>query len=441
MRPLMPHQQTGFQLGAERDAMAWLMEMRLGKTLLCIRWVLHRLRQRGLAPGKARVLVVAPSTPLGSWMFELGEEGIPFGVARGTARQREKGVAAGGWTLTTYESVWRTPAIKNVAWDAVVLDESTAIKSPRAKVTRWVLKNLTTSPIRAILTGEIQPQSQMEVWPQMAFVSGGSFMGFNNYWKFEQAASYAIGYERIIKQDWRQRIKRETHKAAYVLTREQAGLGNVKVRETRSREMDPAARALYREVMRTWTVPGLETKHAVVTATWLRRIVGGHCPTHSLPCWKYDEVLSLLKGELANEQVVVWFAFNRELARMWRLLKGADISTSWVAGEVDLDERRRRVALFQSGKRRVMLAQIRCARMGVDMSAADTEIYFSNSWSFEDRRQSEDRIEHPKKKATLLVLDLVTKNTVDEDVVEAMQDRRVDSEWFTRKVMANRRMP
>jgi SNF2 family DNA or RNA helicase len=152
-------------------------------------------------------------------------------------------------------------------------------------------------------------------------------------------------------------------------------------------------------------------------------------------------VVSLITGELVREQVVVWFAFNRELARVWQALKKAGVEATWVAGEVGMDERRRRAGLFQEGKRRVMLAQIKCARMGVDLSAADTEIYFSNSWSFEDRKQSEDRIEHPNKKATLLVIDLVTEGTVDEDVVETMKERRADTAWFVSKVMQTRRMP
>ncbi len=438
MRELMPHQAAGMRLFEDRDAAAWLMEMRLGKTLLSIRWALHRLRARRVAD--PRVLVVAPSTPLVSWMAELDREGEPWALARGPAKVREAAVGSARWTLTTYESVWRTPAAAR-AWDAVILDESTAIKNTKAKVTRFALRVLARSPVRAILTGEVEPQGLLDVWCQLAFLGGGSFMGFSNFWRWRDAVAYRAGFEWRIKTPWRAKIKAATHAAAYVLTRKQAGIGSRKVREVRQREMDPAAARLYRQAVREWAVPGVETKHAVVVATWLRRISGGHAPGCSLPCWKYGEVLDLLRGELAKEQVVVWFAFNRELARMWRLLKETGVSATWIAGEVPMPERRRRIALFQGGRRRVVLAQIKCARMGVDLSAADTEIYFSSTWSFEDRRQSEDRIEHPKKKTTLLVLDLVTSGSVDEDVIEAMRERRADSAWFARRVMENRRTP
>ena len=439
MRELMDHQKTGFARFADCDAAALLMEMRLGKTLLVIRWALHRLRQRGVA--NPRILVVAPSTPLVSWMHELDTEGEPWVLARGAAKQRSAAVAAARWTLTTYDCVWRTPEVSTTAWDAVILDESTAVKNTKAKVTKYVLKNLTTAPVRAILTGEVEPQGLQDVWSQMAFVSGGAFMGFNNFWKWRDAAMYRAGFAWEVKPVWRPKIKAAVHAMAYVLTRKQAGIGSKKIPEIRSREMDPQAARLYREVVRTWSVPGVETKHAVVVTTWLRRIAGGHAPGCALPCWKYQEVLNLLQGDLRGESVVIWFAFNRELARLWRMLKETDISATWIAGEVKMPERRRRLALFQAKKRTVMLAQIKCARMGTDMSAADTEIYFSTTYSFEDRRQSEDRIEHPKKKDTLLVVDLVTQNSVDEDVQEAMRVRRADSAWFARKVMEAARKP
>lgn len=440
-RQLMPHQQVGMDRFGRRDTAAWLLEMRLGKTLLTIRWVLRRLRARGGPLADARVLVVAPSTPLVSWMSELDAESQPWALSRGAAKKRDEAVASARWTLTTYECVWRTPKILATKWDAVILDESTAIKTSRSKVTKFTLKHLIRAPIRAILTGEVEPQGLQDVWCQMAFVGGGSFMGFKNFWKWRDAAFYRAGFDWLIKHTWKAKIKEATHAEAYVLTRKQAGIGSVKVPEIRSREMDAEAARLYREVVRTWSVPGIETKHAVVVTTWLRRIAGGHAPGCALPCWKYREVLDLLQGELVKEQVVVWFAFNRELARMWRMLKDAGVSTTWIAGEVPMPERRRRLAMFQSGQRRVMLAQIKCARMGTDMSAADTEVYFSTTYSFEDRRQSEDRIEHPKKKTTLLVVDLVTKDTVDEDVQEAMRIRRIDSAWFAKRVQEKGRKP
>ena len=75
--------------------------------------------------------------------------------------------------------------------------------------------------------------------------------------------------------------------------------------------------------------------------------------------------------------------------------------------------------------------------MGINLSAADTAIYFSNSWALQDRLQSEDRILSPENN-TLLYIDLITKNTIDEDIMLALQDKRDGQNIdFFRKIYTN----
>jgi len=66
------------------------------------------------------------------------------------------------------------------------------------------------------------------------------------------------------------------------------------------------------------------------------------------------------------------------------------------------------------------------------VASADTAIYYSNYYSFEMRTQSEDRIIHPLKQTPLLYVDLVTENTIDEDVVEILQTKKLRAVGFMR---------
>jgi hypothetical protein len=48
------------------------------------------------------------------------------------------------------------------------------------------------------------------------------------------------------------------------------------------------------------------------------------------------------------------------------------------------------------------------------------------------RAQSEKRIEHPMKKDGLLIIDLLMRGTVDEDVYEVLREKKVESRSFSR---------
>jgi SNF2 family DNA or RNA helicase len=51
-------------------------------------------------------------------------------------------------------------------------------------------------------------------------------------------------------------------------------------------------------------------------------------------------------------------------------------------------------------------------------------------YSCEARVQSEDRIIHPQKKTPLLYIDLVSKGTIEEDVLKILQRKKIGSKAF-----------
>jgi hypothetical protein len=442
LRPFMKHQQEAFDRYADSDEAAFIMEMRLGKTITAIRWMQHRLAARGEDPADARVLVVAPSTPLVSWQEELDKEGVKWMMIKGSREKRNMLLhsAEPGWRLMQYETIIYTLEATNFRWHGVIADESTAIKNPKSRITKAFLKAFSKASVRAILTGLVNPETLREVWTQFAFAAGGRFMDCSNYWTWQQRHFYKAGFDVVARPGSAAKIKEATHAAGFFLTRAQAGIGSKKIREKLTGELRTGTLIAYRDAVKTWEIPGLDTKHAFVVTTWLRRMTGGHMPGRELECWKYAATLDLLQTQLKGEQVVIWFAFNLELARMWREMKKLGLSATWVSGEVEVPERRRRRRLFAEGKRQYFLCQVACGKYGLDLSAADTEIYFSSPYSFEGRRQSEDRIEHPLKRSPLLVVDLVTERTVDEDVLESLEHKNESAEWLTQRAMTTRRL-
>lgn len=431
-RPLFPHQQRALDYAAKRSRIALFMEMRLGKSAVAIRWARHHQLDR--------VLILGPTSVLPGWIDELMVEGVrasDIHFLTGTTLVR-RAIAAEidtGWALANYETVRYQPDILAMAWDGLILDESTRIRNPRAQITKLCLKASSHIVYRAVLSGLPAPESPLDYWCQMAFLHGG-FMESYNYWAFRQRYFYPdiSGYDWLPKTGVLDALKKEVHRTAFVLTRKAAGMGERKIYEKRIVEMSPSQIREYRTVARDFAFRNLETQWATTQMLWLARLAGGFSPDQTHPevisDTKLTELVSLLTGELKVEPVVVWFRFNEELHAAKQWLDAARVETRTILGETKVEDRRQHVADFQAGKYRVLLMQLKCGKFGLNVSRASTAIYYSNSYDFEDRAQSEDRIVHPQKHEPLLYVDLITRTTVDHAIVDTLRDKHANSRVF-----------
>lgn len=451
-----PHQNDAYEYSKKRSRVALFMEMRLGKSSVIVRWAKHRHARR--------VLLVAPlSTLLGklNWQGELQRERVNpvllphvprdkrMAVLRPTRMVAKGGSGqfllkrswATGWFGVNYEALRTQPEILAAPWDAIVLDESTRIRNPRAKITKVLVNSTDHIRERAILSGLPNPEDPMDYFSQFVF-RDGHFMGYDNYWAFRQAFFFQ-GYSTW---DWRpkpktrERIKQYVHKHAFVLTRKQAGVGSKKIRQQRSVEMNAAQWKLMRQMRREFAVGTTETKWSPVLHTWMQRLAGGFHPIDLtlISDAKIRLAEELLMEEFRKESVVVWFRFNEEIETLYRWLRKRHpkLAVEYVHGAMKNSKRVRVKAQqrFQEGTTRVLLLQIALGKFGWNLSQSSTSLYYSNSYEFEDRSQSEDRLIHLKKKRDCLYLDLVTLDTPDEDVVDALSNKRLTARLFNSKL-------
>lgn len=442
-----PHQRKAFSYARARKRVALFMEMRLGKTPVAIRWAKWTQAKRVLLVGPINTLVGKLN-----WVGELKRESITPTVLVGLSKDRRWPLIrtsritdcflmrawATGWFAVNYEALLAQPDILNAPWDAIILDESTKIRNPRAQITKLLLKDTSHIPYRAILTGLPNPESPLDYFTQFQFLHG-HFMHFDNFYIFRQKLFHTLYTEW----DWspkpkvRDRIKQYVHDHAFVLTRKQAGVGSRKIRQQRSVELNAAQRKLMKEIKKKFAIEEHETKWVTVLHTWLQRIAGGFHPiTRGLISdAKVQLAESLITKDFRKEPLVLWFRFNDEIEFLyhWMRKRHPDIKIGFIHGEIDKHQRARIQEQFQAGKLQVLLMQVKI-RFGWDLSRSSTAIYYSNSYEFEDRSQSEDRIIHLKKKDDCLYLDLVTLDTPDEDVVDALSDKRITSRQFNTRL-------
>jgi SNF2 family DNA or RNA helicase len=96
-----------------------------------------------------------------------------------------------------------------------------------------------------------------------------------------------------------------------------------------------------------------------------------------------------------------------------------------------VDSREQEAAEFKLKQRRFMVAQQRAGGKGHTWLHGTTVIYFSNSFSYEDRKQSEDRSHRRGQTADrVLYIDLVALDTVDERVLAALKAKKDLADFF-----------
>jgi hypothetical protein len=448
----MPHQTGGIEYALETDTgnPAFIMEMRTGKCLTTIRWV------KALGT-KGRILILAPVTVLEAWQRELWLEGEHYSTCYGMpTEKRLEAVAAAWygprkrhWVLMNYEGLLslgdvrvsknnkryrQVPGIAYLPWLAVCLDESPKIKNPNAQITKVCVSGFRQAQHRAILTGLPNPEGDLDLISQFLFLDG-EFMGYTNFWEARNALFNKYGREWFHKKGSRARIKQYVHERGYVVTAEQAGMHTETVFQKRFVEPNRAQEKLYKQVAEEFAYTLADGTHAetnwkLVQQSWLQKISGGFDPENNLiSSAKADELVNLLKGELGNRKVVVWFKFRHELEYAQERLTKAGISWVSIVGGESLNSRKSKLAQFR-GNTRVLLATEKVAKYGTDCSVADTAIYYSNEWANEDRQQSLKRVVHPKKSRIHLIIDLVTRGTVDADVVELVTRKGITSRTF-----------
>jgi hypothetical protein len=126
--------------------------------------------------------------------------------------------------------------------------------------------------------------------------------------------------------------------------------------------------------------------------------------------------------ESSPMKVIIWAVYKAELAALEGLLPAYDVVR--VDGTVTGKARKEAIAAFKdtSSSVRVLIAHPRTMGTGQDLPMAGTAIYYSNSWRYILRAQSEDRIHRIGITGSPSICDIRNRDTdlIDNTILEAL---------------------
>jgi SNF2 family DNA or RNA helicase len=146
---------------------------------------------------------------------------------------------------------------------------------------------------------------------------------------------------------------------------------------------------------------------------------------HPLKSNRLTELLNIC--DEIQGKAIIWATWTRDIRSIAEALRdrfgvGA---VATLHGETPDSERQQIVETFQDrqSELRFIVGHPKTGGYGLTLTAANTVIYYSNSYDLELRLQSEDRAHRIGQENKVTYIDLISPKTIDEKIVDALRNK------------------
>jgi len=323
----------------------------------------------------------------------------------------------------------------------IVVDESTTIKNRKAQRTANLIKLRDLAKYRRILTGSPITKSPMDLFSQCELLKE-KCLGFNSYFAYQsryanvqkrtmghRSFQQIVGYRRLDE------LSEKLDKISNRTLKEDCLDLPEKVYIKRFVDLTPEQERVYNQ-MKKLALAKLETGELATTASVLTQIMRLQqiCCGHFQPD---DEDIKTLKNnrmselmdliEEVNGKAIIWATYTHDILNIAATIRErfGDDSVACYYGGTQQDDRQDIVNRFQDKRDplRFFVGQPKTGGYGITLTAANTVIYYSNSYDLEIRLQSEDRAHRIGQTNKVTYIDLVSPNTIDEKILTALRSK------------------
>ena len=453
------HQQKALDDSWSADYYALFMEMGTGKSKVAIDTIgmLHQARKISAA------LIVAPKGVYDNWVQGEIPAHLPDEIKRMVVRwtpsntkkfqQEMKDLVYGPFdgikifvmniealstprgTKAAYAFLCRNPS------NIMIVDESTTIKNRKATRTKNVMMLAKDAKYRRILTGSPVTKSPMDLFSQCAFLSP-SALNFKSYYSFQNR--YAVvqkrtmgprAFQEIVAYRRLDELNEKLNRFSNRILKEECLDLPAKMYIRRdvplTAEQDKAYVQMKKLALAKLDNGELATTASVLTQIMrLQQICCGHIQSDdgelvTLASNRYKELIDVT--EELQGKAIIWATYTHDIQQIASALRdrfGPEAVATYY-GDTRQDERQETVDKFQDkdSSLRFFVGQPRTGGYGITLTAANTVIYFSNSYDLEIRLQSEDRAHRISQDQKVTYIDLVSPKTIDEKILKALRGK------------------
>jgi SNF2 family DNA or RNA helicase len=474
------HQRTAFALSKDREVFGLFMEQGTGKTKVIVDNACYLFEEERLDV----VVIVAPNSVKSTWAEEVAihapdrvetEVAIYSSAMTADERRQFEHVTTDLTPGVLRFLVLNVEAFSNTQKGAVykvgkkyvrnkvakgekivadfmngrtammAVDESSRIKTPGAKRTKSIQRVAQLAEYRRVLSGTPITQGVLDIWAQFKFLDP-DILGSPSYYSFRNRVAIVDQWGRVeaYREGALEEVRDMIDPHTYRVLRDDCLDLPPKIFEKRWVEMTAAQKKLYAQ-MKTQMVADLNAREQV-TATIvltqimrLSQIAGGWAPiedpyepgaTICKPIPGKNPKLEALLDVIDDCQgkVIIWARFVAEIEAIAAALedKYGEGTAGKFYGPTPNSERTEIRRRFQDPEDnlRFFVGNPATGGLGLTLTQGKTVIYYSNSFSLEERLQSEDRAHRIGQDTSVVYVDLVMKGTVDQKVVAALRSKQ-----------------
>lgn len=441
----MGHQTTIHDFAAPKPFAGIFAEYGTGKTL-CALMIVNSLRLR-------RILVVSTKLSVKSvWPTEIRTHTnfrwvVLVGARRKKARLLYHAMKSISQPGGAYHRGSSTPTIflvnydgvKNIyneivkcPWDAIVLDESTKIKSPTTMRTKIMWDIGKRIPRRYIMTGFPVTENLADLYAQIKFLDNTNILG-TSYHAFLNEYFVKMGTKTLpVKRKTKELLKKISSFCIHVTNEK------LKLPPKRYKKIDIELTAKQKELLdsfkKTFQLElgkvKIDTQFIFTLITKSLEICDGYVKDADgnlevIPTNKDEALVELLEEMDAKyHKTVIWAAHRFSIKKLYRILTKLGYGTLKLTGETEDEDFV--VKRFQHDKRYpILLATQKKAAESVTLTASRHAIYYSNTWSYDLRANSEARIRRKgsERHESILYTDLITNASVENKVYDCLRKK------------------
>lgn len=436
-----PYQHEAFESVKDLDYSAIFHEQGLGKTKIAIDLLLYWLEKRDIDT----VLVVTKKQLVKNWQDEFAfhthvkpqilssNKNDNYFVLNSPARV----------IITNFETIAgeedRLTLFLKTRNTAIIIDESTKIKNPEAKLTQTFFRLSPLFKIRTIMTGTPVANRPYDIWAQIFFLDFGQSLG-DNFGSFKSSTDLtnSLANNEKERKQFENAISSIFDRIKAFTVRETKNSGIISLPEKKYHtiicQFEDKQKKLYQTIKDEMLAFVQKNGEAVLDDSeaclkrLLRLVQVASNPRlvdelYGAFSGKENELKKLLLSIFErNEKVIVWSSFIENIEYFCKIYK--EFVPVKIHGRMNIDDRNKSVEKFKYGDARVLFATPQSAKEGLTLTVANNVIFYDRGFNLDDYLQAQDRIHRISQNKNCNIYNLMIDDSIDIWVDKLLQAKQ-----------------
>ncbi|SUY60248.1 SNF2 domain-containing protein [Clostridium sporogenes] len=398
-----------------------------------------------------KILVIAPlRVAEDTWSTEVDKwdhiSHLKISKILGTQKQRKEAVEKDAdiyvtnrenvvWLVDNYFKQWK--------WDTCIVDELSSFKSSKAKRFR-ALKKVRPYFKRIVgLTGTPAPNSLIDLWPQIYLLDGGKRLG-RTITSYRQQYFNPGKRNQYIVYNWELKdgAEEQIHKKIGDICISMMAKDYLDIPERIDNIIDinlpknaiNKYKQLEKDLVLELGEDDITAANAAVLTNKLLQISNGAIYSEDKQVIEiHDEKLKALLDiiESANgKPVLIFYSFKHDFDRIVNFFKSKKLNAIGLGDSKDIKK-------WNNGEIPILLVHPASAGHGLNLQyGGNIIVWFGLTWSLELYQQANARLHRQGQRESVIIHHLVSKDTVDEDVIKALGSKEVNQNVLLEAVKA-----